>query len=80
MYGSGERIYMKPILLTVHILVTITLITLILLQNSKGGLGGGLGAGQLYRSRRGAEKIIFTGTVVTAILFFITSMLNLIVH
>jgi len=71
---------MKPLLLTVHILVTITLITLILLQNSKGGLGGGLGAGQLYRSRRGAEKIVFTGTIVTAILFFITSMLNLVVH
>lgn len=71
---------MKTILLTLHILVTITLISLILLQNSKGGLGGGLGAGQLYRSRRGAEKIIFSGTIIAAVLFFITSMLNLIVH
>ena len=71
---------MKAVLLIIHVLVTITLITLILLQNSKGGLGGGLGAGQLYRSRRGAEKIVFTGTIVTAIVFFITSMLNLIVR
>lgn len=71
---------MKTVLLVVHILVTLTLITLILLQNSKGGLGGGLGAGQLYRSRRGTEKIIFTGTIVAAIIFFITSILNLIIR
>ena len=71
---------MKEALLIFHILITITLITLILLQNSKGGLGGGLGAGQLYRSRRGAEKIVFTGTIVAAILFFVTSMLSLIVR
>lgn len=71
---------MKTILLTAHILITVSLITLILLQNSKGGLGGGLGAGQLYRSRRGAEKIVFSGTIAAAILFFITSMLNLIIR
>lgn len=71
---------MKILLLTVHILVTITLISLILLQNSKGGLGGGLGAGQLYRSRRGAEKIVFGGTIVAAVLFFITSILNLVIR
>lgn len=71
---------MKTLLLAVHILVTITLIALILLQNSKGGLGGGLGAGQLYRSRRGAEKIVFTGTIAAAILFFVTSILSLIIR
>ncbi len=71
---------MKVALLTIHVLVTITLITLVLLQNSKGGLGAGLGSGQLYRSRRGAEKIVFTGTIVCAVLFFITSMLNLVVR
>lgn len=71
---------MKTVLLVVHILVTLTLVTLILLQNSKGGLSSGLGAGEMYRSRRGAEKIVFTGTIVTAVIFFITSMLSLIVH
>lgn len=72
---------MKAFLLTAHVLVTITLITLILLQNSKGGLSSGLGGGgEFYRSRRGAEKIVFVSTIVTTILFFITSMLSLIVH
>lgn len=71
---------MKTALLIVHVFVTITLVSLILLQNSKGGLGGGLGAGQFYRSRRGAEKIIFTGTIVVGILFLITSILSLIIR
>lgn len=61
-------------------IVTIALITLILLQNSKGGLGSGFGGDQLYRSRRGAERIVFTGTIIVATLFFITSILNLIIR
>lgn len=72
---------MKTVLLTIHILVTITLVALILLQNSKGGLSSGLGGGgEFYRSRRGAERIVFIGTIVTAILFFITSMLSLVIR
>ena len=71
---------MKLLILIVHILVSVTLIGLILLQNSKGGLGGGLGSGEIYRSRRGAEKIVFTGTIVFTVLFFLTSILNLLVH
>lgn len=71
---------MKLLILIVHILVSVTLIGLILLQNSKGGLGGGLGSGEIYRSRRGAEKIVFTGTIVFAVLFFVTSILNLLVR
>ena len=71
---------MKSVLLVVHVLVTISLVTLVLLQNSKGGLSSGLGAGEFYRSRRGAEKIVFSGTIVVAVLFFITSILNLVIR
>ena len=71
---------MKPILFMIHILVAIALIGLILLQNSKGGLQSGIGGGEMYRSRRGAERIVFTGTIVIGILFFITSILTLIIH
>jgi protein translocase SecG subunit len=70
---------MKIALLAVHIIVTIVLISLILLQNSKGGLQSGVGGGA-YRSRRGAERIVFMGTIVFAILFLITSIINLLVH
>jgi len=70
---------MKAILIIFHILSAVILIGLILLQNGKGGLGGGLGSGEVYRSRRGAEKIVFTGTIVFAFIFFITSIINLLV-
>ncbi len=53
---------------------------LILLQSSKGGLGGGLGGGELYRTKRGAEKVIFTGTIVVGALFLITSLINVAIH
>jgi hypothetical protein len=39
-----------------------------------------LGSGEVYRSRRGAEKIVFTGTIVVAVVFFITSIVNLLVR
>ncbi len=67
---------MGTFLLIIQVLLSISLIALILLQSSKGGLGGGLGGGQLYRTKRGAEKIIFTSTIVVAILFLITSLAN----
>lgn len=70
---------MKIALLSVHIIITVLLITLILLQNSKGGLQSGAGSGEMYRSRRGAERIVFIGTIVMGALFFITSIINLVV-
>ena len=70
---------MKIALLGIHIIITVILIALILLQNSKGGLQSGVG-GSGYRSRRGAERIVFIGTIVTAIVFLITSIINLIVR
>ncbi len=70
---------MKLFLLLTHIIIAIGLIGLILLQNGKGGLGG-LGAGEFYRSKRGAERIVFIMTIVLAVLFFITSIINLLIH
>ena len=71
---------MKTAALVIHFIITAILITLILLQNSKGGLQSGLGGEQMYRSRRGAERIVFIGTIVFSVLFFITSIVNLIVR
>lgn len=68
---------MKTFIVSIHILVAMGLVALILLQSSKGGLGGGLGAGEIYHSRRGAERVVFVGTIVLAIIFLITSILSL---
>lgn len=64
------------ILLIIQILVSLSLMVLILLQSSKGGFGGGFGGGELYRTKRGAEKIVFTATIVAACVFLITSLAN----
>ncbi len=68
---------MKGFVLIIQIALAIGLIALILLQSSKGGLGGGLGAGEFYRSKRGAERVVFGATIVMAFLFLAVSIVSL---
>jgi len=56
------------------------LIVTILLQQRGAGLSGTFGGeGATYSTRRGAEKVIFTGTIVLAILFIGASIVRLLV-
>jgi protein translocase SecG subunit len=71
---------MKIAILSIHILVALLLVTLILLQSSKGGLGNAFGGGEFFRSKRGAERIVFTATIVCSVIFFVTSIVSLFVH
>jgi protein translocase SecG subunit len=70
---------MKIPLTLLQILIAISLIGLILIQSSKGGLGAAFGGGGEFRSRRGAEMILFRATIVAAVLFFAVSVANLFV-
>jgi len=69
-------------LLTIlHIIVSIALITLILLQERSTGMGafgGGGDGGGFYQKRRGMEKIIYVSTIVLMVLFAGLSLLNLV--
>ena len=69
---------MKMTLLIIELLIALALIGLILLQNGKGGLSAGVSS-DTYRTKRGAEKVIFSATIVTGILFFCISIINLLV-
>lgn len=71
---------MKLGLLIVHIFAAVAVIGLILLQNSKGGLQSGVGGADYYRTKRGAERVVFISTIVFSVIFFVTSILNLLVH
>lgn len=71
---------MKTIILIVHIIVSIGLISLILLQTSQGGLGSTFGGGEAYRTKRGAERVVFIGTILLAVLFLITSVTTFLVR
>ncbi len=71
---------MKMALLILHVLVSVGLIGLILLQSSKGGLGSAFGGGGSFRTKRGAEKIVFNSTIVLAVIFLVTSILNVMIR
>ncbi|MEK7496588.1 MAG: preprotein translocase subunit SecG [Patescibacteria group bacterium] len=61
-----------------QLVISILLIVAILLQNRGAGLGGIFGGeGNVYRTKRGAEKIIFTATIVLAFAFFGLAIWNL---
>lgn len=59
------------------IVVSVLLILAILLQNRGSGLGAAFGGeGNIYRTKRGAEKILFFGTIILAIIFLIAAFFN----
>jgi protein translocase SecG subunit len=71
---------MKIIVTVIQTIIAVSLIATILIQTSKGGLGSAFGGGGEFRSRRGAEQIVFKGTILLAILFLIISLLNLVIR
>ncbi len=64
-----------------QIIISILLVSLILLQERSSGLGGIFGGeGGFYQTRRGAERFIFGGTVVLAIVFIGLAVYQFLFH
>ncbi len=66
----------------VQIILSVALITAIVLQSKGAGLGGltgGSEGGGVFRARRGVEKLLFNITIVLAIAFFVTAVINVVV-
>lgn len=64
----------------IQIIISITLIVLVLLQTKGSGLGGIFGGdGGVYRTRRGIEKTMYQATIGLAIIFFIVSMVSVVI-
>ncbi|HEY1074455.1 MAG TPA: preprotein translocase subunit SecG [Patescibacteria group bacterium] len=58
-------------LLIVQVIIALLLITTILVQQQGTGLGGAFGGeGNVYRSKRGVEKLLYYGTIILGIAFF----------
>lgn len=65
----------------VQIIVSVALIALAVMQSKEAGLGRMFGGdSSIYRTRRGVEKTIFQLTIIMAVVFFLTSMLNVLVR
>ena len=70
---------MSNIFLWVQITVSVLLIAVILLQQKGVCLGSAFGgSGQVYRSKRGLEKILFWATALLAAVFILSALANLI--
>ena len=66
----------------IQIILSVALIAAIVLQSKGAGLGGlsgGSEGGGVFRARRGVEKLLFNITIVLAIAFFITAVVNVVV-
>ena len=73
---------MKQLLLGVQVTSSILLIAAILVQNKGIGLGGVFGGGDtnIYRTKRGAERVIFRATIILAIVFSLSGLGSLFVQ
>ncbi len=70
---------MATLFYLVQIILSITLISVILLQVKSASLGGAFGGSDasIYTSRRGLDKVLFQFTIVLAVVFLVTSLLVL---
>ncbi|NQU77553.1 preprotein translocase subunit SecG [Candidatus Falkowbacteria bacterium] len=61
----------------IQLIVAILLIVTILLQQRGSGLGAAFGGeSSVYRTKRGAEKTIFTATIILVVLFLGLALVN----
>ena len=65
---------MITFILIIHILISISIVGLVLLQRSEGG-GLGIGGGGNFMSARGTANFLTRTTAVLAVCFFATSIL-----
>lgn len=68
---------LKTLVILIQVIFAGLLITAILLQSRGTGLGSIWGgSGETYRSKRGAERILFMATIAFAALFLLASIAN----
>jgi protein translocase SecG subunit len=70
---------MKSLLISLSLIISIIVIFLILIQGRGAGLGSAWGgAGEMFQTKRGLEKIILKVTVFFVVIFFILAVINFI--
>lgn len=71
---------MRTPLAVLQIIVSVLLAGAILLQQRGTGLSATFGGeGNVYRTKRGLEKIIFFATIVLAVIFFAAAVVNILI-
>ncbi len=63
----------------IQMILSVLLITAILLQQRGSGLGAAFGGGsEVFRTKRGVEKLLHYATIAIAILFFGNAILTIV--
>jgi preprotein translocase subunit SecG len=65
-----------------QIIISLALVAIILLQGRRGDLGGSVFGGSssaIYQKRRGLERTIFNITIILSVVFFLLTLVNVIV-
>lgn len=69
---------MKPIISFIQIILGVLLILVIIIQQKGSGLGGSFGSDlSFYRTKRGAEKLLFYATIGLSLAFILSSLFGL---
>lgn len=72
---------MRTYLTIIQVVLSALLVAAILLQQRGTGLSATFGGeGNVYRTKRGLEKVLFTSTIVIAFLFFVVAIVNVIIY
>ncbi len=79
--GCYDTPHMKSILPYIQIIISVILVALILLQRTGAQVGGAFGGSDnlssAYHTRRGVEKGLFIATIILAIIFAVSALINL---
>lgn len=69
---------MRQVFYVVSAIAGVVMTIMILLQQQSSGLGGAFGGdSSSFRSKRGAEKVVFNTAIVSAIIFVLALILGL---
>ena len=73
---------MENIFSIIQIIIAVILVIVILLQSRGSGLGAAFGGGEgnVYRTKRGFEKILFISTIVLSVLFLGVALTNILIR
>jgi len=72
---------MNQILFYSQIIVSIVLIVLIALQQRGAALGAGFGGGgEVYSTKRGAQKKLYYATIAVVTVFLVLGVLNILIQ
>lgn len=71
---------MRSTVSLIQIILGVLLVLVIIIQQKGSGLGSAFGGEMgFYRTKRGAEKLLFYATIALAVAFLISSMAGLII-